>query len=46
MLRTVKAASSFRKHSKGKNPLGYRTYYLDKTAFLLFPLHMYVFLKY
>ena len=45
-LRTVKAASSSRKHSKGKKPLGYCTYYLRKTAFLLFLLHMYVFLKY
>jgi len=45
ILRTVKAASSSRKHSKGKKPLGYCTYYLCKTAFLLFLLHMYVFLK-
>ena len=46
LLRTVKAASSSRKHSKGKKPLGYRTYYLCKTVFLLFLLCMYVFLKY
>jgi len=46
LLRTVKAASRSRRHTKGKKPLGYRTYYLCKTAFLLFLLHMYVFLKY
>jgi len=32
--------------ARGEKPLGYRTYYLCKTAFLLFLLHMYVFLKY
>ena len=46
LLRTVKAASSSRKHSKRQKPLGYYTYYLCKTVFLLFLLHMYVFLKY
>ena len=32
--------------AREKKPLGYRTYYLCKTAILLFLLHMYVILKY